>query len=82
MNQPQAAPVVNVTMPAINLTAQMPEQGAQPITINIPEQAAPIVNVKSEPIVTVVKADKIDKKRKINFTTDENGKITGAESNG
>lgn len=37
-------------MPAINLTTQMPQQGT--VTVNVPEQAAPIVNV-SAPNVTI-----------------------------
>jgi len=36
-------PNIHVTMPSINLTAQMPEQGS--VNIAIPEQPAPIVNV-------------------------------------
>ena len=39
----QPAPIWNMTMPAINLTAQMPPNGT--VTVNVPEQAAPIVNV-------------------------------------
>lgn len=35
----------NVT---INLTAEMPAVGASPVTINVPEQAAPVVNVTNE----------------------------------
>lgn len=40
-------PVFNITMPSINLTAQMPEQGAPSVTVNIPDQPAPIVNVEA-----------------------------------
>ena len=39
----QPAPIWNMTMPAINLTAQMPPNGT--VTVNVPEQPAPIVNV-------------------------------------
>ena len=39
-------------MPAINLTAQMPPNGT--VTVNVPEQPAPIVNVTTpETIVNV-----------------------------
>jgi hypothetical protein len=41
-----AAPNVNITMPAISLTAQMPEQGT--VVVNVPEQAPPVVNVTNE----------------------------------
>jgi len=48
----QPAPVWNMTMPSINLTAQMPAQGT--VTVNVPEQAAPIVNVTTpETIVNI-----------------------------
>jgi hypothetical protein len=39
-------PNVNITMPAITLTAQMPEQGS--VIVNVPEQPAPVVNVTNE----------------------------------
>jgi hypothetical protein len=39
-------PNVNITMPAISLTAQMPEQGT--VIVNVPEQPAPIVHVTNE----------------------------------
>ena len=46
------APVYNMTMPAINLTAQMPANGT--VTVNVPEQPAPIVNVTNAPAVNNV----------------------------
>lgn len=39
----EVQPIYNMTMPAINLTAQMPPNGT--VTVNVPEQPAPIVNV-------------------------------------
>ena len=46
------APVYNMTMPAINLTAQMPANGS--VTVNVPEQPAPVVNVTNAPAVNNV----------------------------
>jgi 2'-5' RNA ligase len=40
-------PNVNITMPNISLTAQMPEQGT--VIVNVPEQPAPVVNVEVQP---------------------------------
>lgn len=52
----QSQPIINVTMPAITLTAQMPEQSAPAVTVNVPEQPANVtINVpeQSAPIVNV-----------------------------
>jgi len=47
MPQPaKAEPNINITMPAISLTTQMPEQGT--VVVNVPEQPAPVVNVTNE----------------------------------
>lgn len=46
------APVFNMTMPAISLTAQMPEQGT--VTVNVPNQPPPVVNVTTPPQPTPV----------------------------
>jgi len=52
----QPAPTFNMTMPAINLTATMPPSGT--VTVNVPEQAAPIVNVTTpETVVNVASAN-------------------------
>jgi hypothetical protein len=48
--------VINVTMPPINVTANIPQQDAPTVTVNVPEQPAPTVQVKNEipaPIVNV-----------------------------
>jgi hypothetical protein len=51
----QPAPSFVMNMPAINLTAQMPPSGT--VTVNVPEQPAPIVNVTTpETIVNVAPA--------------------------
>jgi hypothetical protein len=42
-------PIINVTMPAVNLTAQMPPNGT--VTVNVPEQPAPVVNMS--PVINV-----------------------------
>jgi HK97 family phage portal protein len=48
-------PVYNMTMPAITLNAQMPANGS--VTVNVPEQPAPIVNITTpEPVVNVAAA--------------------------
>ena len=39
-------PIINITMSPISLTAQMPEQQAAQVTVNVPEQPAPTVEVK------------------------------------
>jgi hypothetical protein len=52
------APSINLTMPAISLTAQMPAQGT--VTVNVPDQPAPVVNVnvpqQPAPVVNVAAA--------------------------
>lgn len=49
------APVFNMTMPSISLTAQMPPNGT--VNVSVPEQPAPVVNVtipqQSAPVVNV-----------------------------
>ena len=51
----QPAPTFNMTMPSINLTATMPPSGT--VTVNVPEQPAPIVNVTTpETVVNVAPA--------------------------
>jgi hypothetical protein len=44
--EPAPQPIINVTMPSITLNAQMPAQDAPTVTVNIPEQPAPVVNVQ------------------------------------
>lgn len=45
-----------MTLPAINLTATMPPSGT--VTVNVPEQPAPIVNVTTpETVVNVAPAN-------------------------
>jgi hypothetical protein len=39
--------VFNISMPAISLSANMPEQNMPDVTVNIPQQPAPIVNIKA-----------------------------------
>lgn len=58
-NATKAGDSITLTIPAINITAQMPAQepptvnvSAAPVTVNVPEQAAPTVNVAA-PNVTV-----------------------------
>lgn len=46
-------PNINVTMPQIQLTAQMPAQGT--VNVNVPEQPAPIVNVAAPVVNNEVK---------------------------
>ena len=60
----QPAPNYTITMPNINLTAQMPANGT--VTVNVPEQPAPIINVTNTPPVNnvSVKAD-----APVNFNT-------------
>jgi hypothetical protein len=63
--EPMQQPVINVTMPSINLTATMPEQQAAQVTVNVPEQQAAQVTVnvpeQPAPVVNVAPADvKID----------------------
>jgi hypothetical protein len=51
----QQMPNINVTMPQISLTAQMPPNGS--VIVNVPEQPAPVVNVTTPqqpaPVVNV-----------------------------
>jgi hypothetical protein len=82
MEQPAPA-MPNVT---INLTAQMPEVGAPTVTVNVPEQAAPVVNVapaavtvnnEVQPAPVTVKTEK---PKRVKVKRDASGVITGLES--
>jgi hypothetical protein len=60
-------PIINITMSPISLTAQMPEQQAAQVTVNVPEQPPPTVEVKVQvpeqpaPVVNVAAPEvKID----------------------
>jgi hypothetical protein len=88
MNMPG---ITTMSLPAINLTAQMPAQGT--VTINVPEQAAPVVNVAS-PSVTVKNEAPVNnievkpadvilpkvKKEKQTVKRDAKGQITGSDT--
>lgn len=74
---------INITMPAISLTAQMPEQGT--VTVNVPQQPAPTVNVtmpeQLAPVVNVAapKVVVMDGGPKDIDIVRRDGKITGAK---
>jgi hypothetical protein len=80
-------PNINVTMPTISLTAQMPEQGT--VTVNVPQQPAPVVNVTNQvqtPDVKVVNEVQPPKvvvmdggPKDISIERNRDGKITGAK---
>ena len=85
------APIFNYTAPNISLTAQMPEVGSPGVTINIPDQPAPIVNVTSPEVkvyndvnptpVTIENNIQEPEKttEKLKVIRDAKGQITGME---
>lgn len=99
MNEPARAtlniPPINVTLPELNPTivVNVPEQPAQPapvVNVNVPEAAAPVVNVAAptvnvaapaitvKPEITVQPAEVHLPPREITFQRDKAGKATGA----
>jgi hypothetical protein len=83
---------MSIMMPAITLNANMPDQGQSGVTVNIPEQPTPIVNI-AQPNIAVknevnptpikiennVKASDVIMPEKSDFTVqrDSQGKIVG-----
>ena len=91
----QSQPIINVTMPNITLTAQMPTSEAPTVTVNVPEQPSPIVNVEASPAPIVNITNQVDvpevnientikmpppsKPARVDVIRDRNGNITGME---
>lgn len=67
------APVVNVASPVVNVPAPVvnvhPTVAAPEVTVNVPAQERPIVNVTLEP----------EQEKSVEFTRNRDGQITGAE---
>jgi hypothetical protein len=88
MNMPA---ITSMTLPSINLTAQMPAQGT--VTVNVPEYPAPVVNVEA-PIVNIKNEQPVNnievkpadvnvpkvKKETQTVKRDSKGQITGSET--
>ena len=83
-------PVVNVTLPPITMTANLPEMKAPAVTFSpvLPEQAAPVVNIVNQvetPVVNVTNEVqpapvKVSTPTSATVTRDMDGRITGIQA--